>query len=318
MVVMNKIKSFFRLVRWPNLLMIAVMMCLTYYCLMLPLSVSDVMGVMPAPPAFGLLLISMIFIAAGGYVINDLYDINADSVNRPERLLVTKAFSEKETKFFYNILTAIGLVAALVSSVLVSETKFVTLFALLVLLVCVLRSYSSTYKKRLVIGNIIVSLSVAFAMFLPWLFEMFYLSSNVLILSAVKNVMLYILRFVLVYTAFAFITTLIREIIKDAEDCEGDAATRCRTIPVVYGIRNTKIILYVLIAVLLIFLFAYEYIILKLELYVASAIIALVILCSSVLIVKVYKAKDKNDFHMASNISKLMMAIGLLSILFLI
>lgn len=315
---MNKIKSFFRLVRWTNLLMIVLMMCLTYYCLLMPLSVSDVMGAMPAPPAFGLLLISIVFIVAGGYVINDLYDTQIDAVNKPERLIVTKVFSEKETKIFYYVLTIIGVAAALVSSVLISKTKFFTLFALLVLLACVLYSYSSTYKKRLVIGNLIVSLSVAFAMFLPWLFEMIYLSSNVLILSAVKTLMLYILRFVLIYTAFAFVTTLIREIIKDAEDCTGDAITRCRTIPIVYGMRKTKMFLYVLISLLMALLFAYVYVILKLELYVASAIIMIVALCSVFLIVKIYKAKEKNDFHVASNISKFMMLIGLLSILFLI
>lgn len=315
---MSKIRSFFRLVRWTNLLMIALMMCLTYYCLLMPLSVSDVMGVMPAPPAFGLLLISIVFIAGGGYVINDLYDTNIDAINKPDRLLVTTIFSEKETKIFYFVLTFIGLLAALFSSVMIAKTKFVTLFALLVLLACVLYSYSSTYKKKLLIGNVIVSLSVAFVMFLPWLFEMIYLSSNVLILSAVKTLMLYILRFVLIYTAFAFVTTMIREIIKDAEDCSGDAVTHCRTIPIVYGIEKTKTILYLLIASLLLLLFAYEYIILRLELYMASAIIMLVALLSIFLIVKIYKAKEKKDFYIASNISKLMMLIGLLSILFLI
>lgn len=315
---MYKIKSFFKLVRWTNLLMIALMMCLTYYCLLMPLSVSDVIGVMPAPPAFGLLLVSIVFIVAGGYVINDLYDTKIDSVNKPGRMLVTTVFSEKETKIFYYVLTFIGVAAALISSILISKTKFVALFALLVLLACVLYSYSSTYKKKLVVGNLIVSLSVAFAMFLPWLFEMIYLSSNVLILSAVKTLMLYILRFVLIYTAFAFVTTMIREIIKDTEDIDGDAVTRCRTIPIVYGIKAAKVILYVLIAVLLLLLVVYEYIILKLELYVASAIIMMVVLCSVFLIVKIYKANEKNDFHMASNISKLMMLIGLLSILFLI
>lgn len=294
------------------------MMCLVYYCLMLPLSVSDVIGVMPEPPAFALLVLSMVFIVAGGYVINDLYDINIDAVNKPERLLVSTIFTKNEAKTFYIILTIIGIIAALASSILLTKTKFLTLFTLMLLLICVLYSYSSIYKKKLLVGNIIVSLSVAFAMFLPWLFEMIYLSSNVLILSAIKNMMLYILRFVLIYTAFAFITTLIREIIKDAEDSVGDAVIHCRTIPIVYGVKKTKIILYVLIAFLLMLLFAYEFIIIKLDLYIAAAVIALVVLCSVLLIVKIYKAKEKNDFHIASNLSKLMMLIGLLSILFLI
>ena len=273
---------------------------------------------MPPSPAFVSLLLSMIFIVAGGYVINDLYDVEIDAINKPERLVVTRVFTKKESGIFYIVLTIIGLAFALFSSILALRTKFITLFALLVLLACVLYSYSSTYKKKLVVGNVIVSLSVAFAVFLPWLFEMLYLSSNVIILSVGEDIMLYILRFVLIYTAFAFVTTLIREIIKDAEDYAGDVAIHCRTIPIVYGVKNTKIILYVLISILLSVVFSYGYIIVKLQLYIASAVILLVALCSVLLMVRIYKAKDKNDFHVASNLSKLMMLVGLLSILFLI
>ena len=85
---MNKIKSIFKLVRWPNLLMIAIMMILVYYCLMSPLFTSGIMGIMPPSPAFLLLVISLIFIVAGGYVINDYFDVEIDKVNKPDKLVV--------------------------------------------------------------------------------------------------------------------------------------------------------------------------------------------------------------------------------------
>ena len=315
---MNKIKYFFQLVRWPNLLMIAVMMCLVYYCLMLPLPVTGIPSVLPSPAAFVMLLLSMVFIAAGGYVINDFFDTDADAINKSDNLIVTKIFSKNETKIFYNVLTFVGLLMALMSSIIIAKTKFFTLFALMLLLACVLYSYSSTYKKKLLAGNIIVSLSVSFAVFVPWLFEMIYLSSNVLILSMVKDIMLYILRFVLIYTAFAFITTLIREIIKDAEDYDGDASIHCRSLPIVYGISKTKTIIYVLTISLILFLVAYMYLLYKLQLFTALSIIMMVILSSICLIVKISKAKEIKDYHTASNISKFMMLIGLLSIIFMI
>ena len=145
---MKKIKAFFKLVRWTNLLMIALMMLLVYYCLMSPLFTSGIAAVMPPAPSFLLLVLSLVFIVAGGYVINDIFDVDIDKINKPERQLVTTVFSEKEARIFYNVLTLIGLLAALASSIIIAKTKFFTLFAILLLLVGVLYSYSSTYKKK--------------------------------------------------------------------------------------------------------------------------------------------------------------------------
>jgi 4-hydroxybenzoate polyprenyltransferase len=111
--------------------------------------------------------------------------------------------------------------------------------------------------------------------------------------------------------------TFIREIIKDAEDAEGDGRTHCRTIPVIYGLSKTKTMLYLLIVALLLLLFVYEFILYELELFVALSIISLVSLFSIFLIVKIYKAKEYRDFHKLSVLAKIMMFIGLLSMLFL-
>lgn len=317
MIRMNKIKAFFKLTRWSNLLMIAIMMLLVYYCLMSPLFVSGIASVMPSPPAFQLLLISLIFIVAGGYVINDLFDVEIDKLNKPDKLIVTRNFTEKETKISYIMLTTIGLASGLVSSLMIEKNDFLTLFALLTLLVALLYSYSSTYKKKFFVGNLIVSLSVAFAVFLPWLFELLYLSDNILVLSASKELMMGVLPFVLIYTAFAFLMTLIREIIKDAEDYKGDSVTRCRTIPIVLGINKTKTILYIMITILMSVLLYYNYILFNLKLYVAFAMMLLIVVCSIFLLVKIYKADVKNDFHFLSGLSKVMMLIGILSMLFI-
>ncbi|MBQ8759958.1 MAG: geranylgeranylglycerol-phosphate geranylgeranyltransferase [Bacteroidales bacterium] len=314
---MNKIKAFFKLTRWSNLLMIAIMMLIVYYCLMSPLFVSGIASVMPSPPAFLLLLISLVFIVAGGYVINDLFDVEIDKLNKPDKLIVTKNFTEKETKISYIMLTTIGLASGLVSSLMIEKNDFLTLFALLSLLVALLYSYSSTYKKKFFVGNLIVSLSVAFAVFLPWLFELLYLSDNLLVLSASKELMMGVLPFVLIYTAFAFLMTLIREIIKDAEDYKGDSVTRCRTIPIVLGINKTKTILCIMVVALMLLLFYYSFILFNLKLYVAFAMMLLIVVCSIFLLVKIYKADVKNDFHFMSGLSKIMMLIGILSMLFI-
>mgnify|MGYP003306716347 CR=1 FL=1 len=317
MLKMNRIKAFFKLVRWSNLLMIALMMLLVYYCLMSPLSSSGMMGVMPPSPAFMLLVLSILFIVAGGYVINDIFDIDIDKNNKPERLLVTKSFSEKEAKVFYVVLTILGVASALASSLIIAKTKFLTLFALLLLLIGILYSYSSTYKRKLVVGNIIVAISVAFAVFLPWLFEMLYLSNNILLLSASKEVMMGILPYVMIYTAFAFFMTLIREIVKDAEDAAGDSLTHCRTIPIVYGIKKMNIILLVLAVLTWSLLLYFQIILLKTQSYITLGMMFVIWNIIPIMISQLFTKNTTINYHAFSVVLKLLMLLGVLSMLFI-
>lgn len=243
---MNKIGSFFRLVRWPNLLIITLMMCLVYHCVIM----------MQSSTAFTLFVISMVLVVAGGYVINDIFDVETDSINKPDKVIVGGVFSERQSEMFYWALTIIGLCCGMASSIIAFGSRFYLIFACLLLLAGILYSYSSTYKKKLIIGNVIVSLSVAFAVFLPWLYVLLYMLGDPLLLQSHGEFVMSSFRIVLIYTAFAFLATMIREIIKDMEDADGDGRTHCRTIPVVWGGRTAGYIaefLILLLFVLLIF-----------------------------------------------------------------
>lgn len=313
---MNKIKAFFKLIRWSNLLMIAIMMLFVYYCLMYPMFQSGIVGAVPTSPAFTLLLISMIFIVAGGYVINDYFDVEIDKVNKADKLIVSKIFSENVTKFFYIILSFIGLAAGLASSILILHSKFYLLFAILILLACLLYSYSVNYKKKLIIGNLIVSLSVAFAVFLPWLFEMLYLSNNALILYAVKDTIMSILPYVLIYTAFAFLMTMIREIVKDAEDFEGDLVTHCRTIPIVLGVKKMNLILAILTFLIWAILLYYQLVLYYQHLYLALGVMLFIWISMPILITLLFNNNEVN-YHRYSIFLKIIMLLGVLSMLFI-
>ena len=100
---MKKLGAFFKLVRWPNLLITALMMCLVYHNLV---GMSSTIG-------FTLLVISMVLIQAGGYVINDIFDKEIDEINKPDKIIVGKIFTEKQCNFFYWTLTIIGVACAL-------------------------------------------------------------------------------------------------------------------------------------------------------------------------------------------------------------
>lgn len=278
---------------------------------------TGIVGVMPLSPAFMLLLISMVFIAAGGYVINDYFDVEIDKANMPDKLIVSKIFSSNVTKFFYIILTFIGIVTGLASSILILDSRFYLLFTILLLLVCLLYSYSANYKKKLIIGNLIVSLSVAFAVFLPWLFEILYLSNNSLILYAVKDTIISILPFVLFYTAFAFFMTLIREIVKDAEDFKGDLLTHCRTIPIVFGINKMNVILSVLGLLLWLLLFFYQIILYRLHSYIALGIMFVIWNSLPISISQLFNKNAEINYHRYSVFLKIIMLLGVLSMIFI-
>ena len=310
---MNKIGAFFKLVRWPNLLVTALMMCLVYHNL---IGMASTIG-------FTLLVISMVLIQAGGYVINDIFDKDIDTINKPDKLIVSKVFTEKQCNFFYWTLTVIGLACALVATLLMNGSKFITVFGCMVLLACVLYTYSKTYKKRLVIGNLIVSLSVAFAVFVPWLFVMLYLSKEGALLDNYDFLMHVSLRFVLIYTAFAFLMTLIREIVKDMQDVEGDGRQHCRTIPIVWGMTAAQIIVIALCCVTVANIWnAADYFselgfrITHYMLYASGVLVFFVIGNNGILLTD-KSLRTEKQFHLQSMFLKTSMLIGVLSMFFI-
>ncbi|MBQ3843962.1 MAG: geranylgeranylglycerol-phosphate geranylgeranyltransferase [Bacteroidales bacterium] len=306
---MNKIGAFFKLVRWPNLLITALMMCLVYHCIMH----------FDSSAAFTLLVISLVLVQAGGYVINDIFDKDIDAINKPDKLIVGKAFTEKQCNIFYITLTVIGLGCALVASVMALGNKFITIFACMALLACLLYSYSSRYKKKLIIGNLIVSLSVAFAVFVPWLFEMIYISKHELLLITLQPMMQMSLRIVLIYTAFAFLTTFIREIVKDMEDVAGDGSMNCRTIPIVWGMKAAQILVIVLsfvtCAIIWIAADYFNGLGFKITYYMlyASWVFAFIVIINNLILITDKSLRTERQFRLQSMWLKISMLLGVLS-----
>ena len=310
---MKKLGAFFKLVRWPNLLITALMMCLVHHCLMH----------IESSFAFTLLVISMVLIQAGGYVINDIFDKDIDEINKPDKIIVGKVFTEKQSNVFYISLTIIGLACALVASVMALGNKFITIFACMALLACFLYSYSYRYKKKLLVGNLIVSLSVAFAVFVPWLFEMIYISKHELLLITMQPLMRISLRFVLIYTAFAFLMTLIREIVKDMQDVVGDGRQHCRTIPIVWGMTAAQIIVIALCCVTVANIWnAADYFselgfrITHYMLYASGVLVFFVIGNNGILLTD-KSLRLERQFHLQSMFLKTSMLIGVLSMFFI-
>lgn len=311
---MKKLGSFFKLVRWLNLLITALTMCLVWHC---------IMG-MPGGLQFTLLVVSMVLIQAGGYVINDIFDMEIDAVNKPNKRIVGEIFSEKQSNVFYIALTVIGLGCGLAASLMATGRNFITVFASLILLACFLYSYSSRYKKQLVIGNLIVSLSVAFAVFLPWLFQILAMLGDEAMLLENQEWMHVTFHIVLIYTAFAFLTTLIREIVKDMQDVKGDGSLHCRTVPIVWGMNVAQIIVIALtfITVVVIWNAADYFKTMELKityymLYASGLLVFFVTVNNLVSLITDKSLRTERQFCLQSIWLKLSMLIGVLSIFFI-
>lgn len=295
--------KYLRLVRFPNLLIIMLSQVLVRYCLILPAFKTEyfVTGFFPkylSDIKFFLLSSSTILIAAAGYIINDYFDIHIDEINKPGKNIIGISISKIKARNLYFILSAIGVVLSFYVAVGISKP----IMGLLPLFSAVsLWMYSSYYKRRLFSGNIIVSVLCALSILIIGLYEPeFYRNFIYLTWFAIP----------------AFILSMIRELIKDMEDIDGDELSQCKTAPIVLGIFKTKIIAETLIVVLAVYisLIIYKYF------YVNNVmnfwyLLSLFLIPLSALFYLVISAHEKKDFYYASLFSKLLMLGGIISIL---
>ncbi|MBF9251758.1 geranylgeranylglycerol-phosphate geranylgeranyltransferase [Pontibacter sp. 172403-2] len=277
-------KAYLSLIRFPNLVLIVLSQALVQACLL----VAGVNWGMVARPGFAALTLSTVLIAAAGYIINDYYDVKIDAINKPERMLVGKAIRRRRAMFAHLVLSTAGVVIGLALAIPVG---LINMGAVLLLW-----GYSARLKKMLLVGNVVIAL----------------LSASMLLVVAVYDDALN--KITLGYALFAFLISLIREIIKDMEDMKGDASFDCRTLPIVAGIRNTKLVLYPLVALFLAFLLVVVFH-RRTALLFDSYMLLLVLLPSIWLVIKLARSDRRRDFAYLSNLNKFIMLTGILSML---
>ncbi len=307
------IKGFCRLVRLPNLIFIIAFQVLLRYWLILPTLQTH--GITPALSTFQfiLLVIATTSLAAGGNAINDYFDVEADKINRPDRLAIGSLVKRRSALLTHVITTLVGIFAGLYLSFMLRRPAFLLLFVTIPVL---LWFYSTYFKKQVLVGNILVALLVALTGYMVVSVEFAAFDRMVGGPNTGAEPLSSIWYSVCAYSIFAFISNLGREIIKDMEDAEGDKLAGCHTLVIELGEKYSKsVIILVQIVLLLgcslalwnhdcenkILPWAYA------SLFIFIPTIALCIM--------VARGKSRKDFHRASTLSKVVMAMGLASIL---
>lgn len=300
--------AFLRLIRWVNLLIMAATQYAVYYCLLKPAIKSAFVAPALTHQSFALLCLSTLLVGAAGYIINDYYDIRIDQINKPEKVMIGKIMPRRMAIALHIGISAVGLIIAFLVAWSVGMPRLVFLHGIAALL---LYKYSENYKRRFLSGNIMISALTALVVLLPLAFE----TKAIIKLNSIQpTVAGLVVKAVLVYTAFAFLTTFIREIVKDAEDLEGDLDSNCRTLPILLGIRRTKNLLGGLLLLVELSLGGIFYIQSTSGDVISALYLLFGVMVPGLLTAwHILKARDKNGFSRASGWLKLMMAGGILS-----
>lgn len=293
-------QKYLQLIRWPNLVMLIVLQYLLRYALVEPILHYEDKALLLTPFEFFILVLSCALIAAGGYIINDVEDLEIDSVNKPDKKIVENQIPKESAMNIYTALTMLGVLGGF----FLSYVKGYTYIGIIHLITAgMLYFYATSYKCIPVLGNIIISLLSGLAVIIVIVPEPFAKDH--------PGVMLMIA----VYAFFSFSTTLIREIIKDIEDIDGDQQFGCSTLATTIGITKAKWTS-ILLTISVLGLLVYAQVLSRqwesiLPFFYVCIFIDLPFL---VLLEKLYHAKKKSDFHKASFWLKLIMFTGIISL----
>lgn len=306
---MKLIAAFLRLIRWPNLVFIVITQCLFEWAIYGRVYPANDTAIFNGP--FIQLVLASVLIAAAGYIINDYFDQNIDQINKPEKMVVNVIINRRWVIFWHMTLSLAGLFFTALALPVQQYWHLVlgNLGAILLLWL-----YSTNFKKQLLIGNVLISLLTA------WVILILFFAKYPLVMHemlGLDHAKVRFFRLTILYAAFAFIISLVREVVKDMEDMEGDQKYGCKTMPIVWGILATKVFVAVWLVVLIAALLILQFYVLGLGWWHSAGYCLLFIILPLVITAqKLYKANTPSDYHRLSTLIKWVMFTGILSMVF--
>ena len=285
---MSKFFYFLKLIRINNLLLLVLTQGLVYFILLEENKGTD----------FILLLLITFFITASGYIINDIFDVKSDKINKKD-LIIGNHISARNVIIWYYLFSLISIILAIY---LLYLNRNFYLFVIILSSIYLLWRYSKRYKHSFFIGNFIVSLLTSLSIF------------NVFLVSSNNSTTSFDFDLTLMFSLFSFLLTFTREIIKDLEDVEGDKLMNSQNIASKLSVAQSKQIIIGVLTLCLFLMLIGCY-------YFSNEISILILMYSSLLffmllfsIFKVKKSKEKKDYIYISRTLKLIMLLGVLSI----
>ncbi|MEW6467429.1 MAG: geranylgeranylglycerol-phosphate geranylgeranyltransferase [Bacteroidota bacterium] len=313
--------AFLKLIRLPNLLIIAFTMYMVRYCLVLPIVRQAGLELMMPDLFFFLITLSTVMVAAAGYVINDYFDMKIDTINKPDEVVVDKGVKRRVAMGAHALITTLGVFIGAGISYL--SGLFMVGTMIFVFSTASLWFYSTTFKRQFLTGNLLIAVLSALIPLVAALYEMSFVTRQArleLPFEVISTMNEGILTVLSGYAFFAFATSLLRELIKDTEDHEGDEVFGCKTLPVVWGVRTAKYVsAFICLSILaLISYLSFSYVIFLgsegatgLSMVPFYYVLFAVQLPLLALFVMLLLAHDKKHFRWASFVTKFIMLTGI-------
>ena len=245
---MVTLKNWLQLIRWKNLLFLSYIVTAIFYGVVMPYLSQYNLRLENDIILYLLLMASTVFIAAGGYIINDYFDTKIDEINRPTRVIVGHSVTRAQAATAFQILLGLGVACGLGIALLLKE---ITIGLVYIVISGILWFYSSSYKRQLLVGNLMIALCGFLTPFMIGYVVNTQLINTYNPFIYQTSIMADIYLWTTGFGVFSFLFTLLREIVKDIDDIEGDREMECRTLPIVWGIGTAKTVLVILSIVIL-------------------------------------------------------------------
>lgn len=234
----------FRLIRFRTIAFAAFTMYAMRYFVIRPILEVNDFSLQLSDFGFTLLVISVCCLIAGAYVINDYFDTKTDRISGVRDVVVGRSISRRVAITLHSVLSVIAVIIAFYLGFAVGVWKIGILF---LLVSGILWFYSSSYRKYFITGNVIVGglaalIPVSVIVFEIPLLNMAYAG----ILLETETNFLYMFNWILGFSFFIFMNTLMYEINKDIYSREGDQENDIQTIAVRYGTGTAKKVVVVL------------------------------------------------------------------------
>lgn len=302
-----------QLVRWSNLFFLGALIYVMEKWVVVPILDDVAFG--EQLPWYILLLIAAatILIAAGGYVINDYFDIKIDRINRPDQLIVTQYISKENAMRLSIGLSGVGMVCGLLAAWLLRSSTIAILFAIIPGL---LWFYSSSYKRLLIVGNVTIALLSALSPMMVAIANVAQLQLKYSTILPYTTLEHDIYAWVGGFSLFAFLLTWIREIVKDLQDQMGDRELECHSMPIVWGNIVTKIVVTALIVLTTVLIGWFWYSLLPFDhswqSFSTRYIVLAIIIPLWGALWLLWAAKIPSDYRTCQQVLKLTMFLGML------
>ncbi len=291
-----------RITRWPNVLMTVVtqlVIVFFFYHVGIDTTLADWQ--------IGLLITATALLTASGNIINDVYDVVIDQINKPEKVIVGKKITEKTAMSWYMGLTIAGVAMGFVLANSIDRPLFSCVFIIVAFL---LYLYASSLKSMLLVGNVVISILVSLVLLVVVIFDLLPSVS-----AYQREFYQSVLKVVAIYAAFSFLVNLCREWVKDCQDVNGDKAGGRSTLPLLLGVQRTQRIIAGTIGIVIALLIYLTIEVIHADQWLLYYVVFGIIAPLMYVAIRLWQATGNKELSSISAIIKITMLLGVLSML---